>query len=149
MQSEMEVRSKEVSMFLLNNIHDRSYSTIYRSIPQVMFDISDAQLKNAKNREWSEITEGSIACVVNSSRKISTFYYIEANKRADAVDESDNLHVLTGPVIGKLPDDTDMTTLLNRYRVSHRYLPRNVFSVGFNVANLKDSLDALSIKTRK
>jgi hypothetical protein len=58
------------------------------------------------------------------------------------------LDLIGGPVIGKLPHDVDMTTLLTKFGVRHPYLPRNVFSIGFNVANLGKALDALTLKTR-
>ena len=54
-------------MFLLNNIYDRPYADIYPDIRNVVFDISDAQLKNAKNQDWHKIGTGSLVCVVNSS----------------------------------------------------------------------------------
>jgi hypothetical protein len=136
-------------MFLLNNIHDRPYSRIYPQIKEVVFDISENQLKNVKNSDWHKITKGSIVCIVNSSRKISTFYLIEANTKTDVVDESGNQHVITGVVIAKLQEDKGMTALLNEYRVKHAYLPGNKFSVGFNVADLGDALDALALKTKK
>src|SRR5207244_3367405 len=93
----------EKSMFLLNNIHDRDYAAIYPDIGNVVFDISDAQLKSTKNRDWYDIGNGSIVCVVNSSRKISTFYRIDANIRTEMTDESGNQHVVTGSVVAKLP----------------------------------------------
>ena len=65
------------------------------------------------------------------------------------VEESGHQHVITGSVIAKLPEETGMTALLNRYRVSHPYLPSNKFSVGFNVADLGNALDALPVKGRK
>ena len=135
-------------MFLLNNIHDRPYATIYPDIENVVFDISDMQLKSTKNRDWHDIGRGSIVCVVNRSRKISTFYRIDANIKTEVIDESGNQHVITGTVVAKLPQDVHMTTLLNKHDVRHLYLPSNAFSVGFNVANLKDSLDTLSVKTK-
>jgi hypothetical protein len=57
-------------MFLLNNIHERVYAKIYPDIRHVAFDISDSQIDNAKNQDWTDIEKGSIVCVVNSTRKI-------------------------------------------------------------------------------
>jgi hypothetical protein len=136
-------------MFLLNNTHERVYAKIYPSIRHVAFDISESQLNNVRNRDWVDIVEGSIVCVVNSTRKISTFRRIDGKRSTGVVDESGNLlHVITGPVIGKLPQDVDMTTLLKNYGISHPSLPRNVFSIGFNVANLRVALDALALTTK-
>ena len=64
-------------MFLLSNINDRRYSEVYIGLRNVAFDMSEIQLRNAKNRDWNEINPGSIVCVVNSTRKISTFRRIE------------------------------------------------------------------------
>jgi hypothetical protein len=139
-----------IPMFLLSNINDRRYSEVYIGLRNVAFDMSEIQLRNAKNRDWNEINPGSIVCVVNSTRKISTFRRIEERRQTELVDNESGtlLHVIIGPVIGKLPQDLDMTTLLNNHRVDHPYLPRNVFSNGFNVANLGDALDAVMLTSR-
>jgi hypothetical protein len=83
-------------MFLLNNIYDRAYSKLYPEIPRVVFDISDEQLKNVKNQPWRDIQPGSIVCVVNSSRKVSTFHRIEAVLKAKPVSEEPEQHLITG-----------------------------------------------------
>ena len=133
-------------MFLLCNVHDRDYRAIYPDIPDVIFDISDSQLSNVKNDPWNAIEPGAIVCVVKSSRRVSTFYRVEAKRKTHVKDEAgDAQHVITGPVIGKLPQDQDMTFWLNRYNVTSRYLPANKFSIGFNVANLGDALDSVEL----
>jgi hypothetical protein len=136
-------------MFLLNNIHDRRYAEIYQGTRHVAFDLSESQIQHAKNGDWANIAKGSIVCVVNSTRKISTFCRVDEKRASGVVDESGTiLYVIIGSVIGRLPDDIDMTTLLNKYDISHRYLPQNVFSIGFNVASLGEALDDLSLKTK-
>jgi hypothetical protein len=133
-------------MFLLNNIYDRPYRKIYPDIDNVVFDVSDLQLANAKNQAWKAICSGSVVCVVNSSRKMSTIFRIDDNRRTDLMDSDGYQHVITGAVLAKIPGDPDMTLLLNRYKVSHPYLPRNKFSLGFNVAHLGTALDELMVE---
>lgn len=135
-------------MFLLCNVHDRDYRSVYPDISSVIFDISDAQLSNAKNGAWGAIEPGAIVCVVTSSRKVSTFYRVEAKRKTEVKDEAGSLqHVITGPVIGKLPQDQDMTHLLNKHNVVNPYLPGNKFSIGFNVADLGNALDSVELNT--
>ena len=136
-------------MFLLCNVHDRDYRAVYPDIPSVIFDISDAQLSNVKNGAWDAIEPGAIVCVVTSSRRVSTFYRVEAKRKTEVKDEAGSLqHVITGPVIGKLPQDQDMTLLLNKHNVAAiPYLPGNKFSIGFNVADLGNALDSLELNT--
>lgn len=136
-------------MFLLNNIHDRDYARIYPSTPGVLFDISDAQLRNAKNAAWNAIKPGDVVCVVRSSRNMSTFSRVESKLQTDAPDgEGGFQHVIVGKVIAKLPMEQKMTYLLNRFEVSNPYLPANKFSIGFNVADLEDALADLQVQTR-
>ena len=136
-------------MFLLNNIHDRPYATIYPDLKDVVFDISDTQLTNAKNKEWQAIQKDSIVCVVNGTRMISTFYRIEENLKTDVVDENGHQHVIRGAVVAKLPKDENMRKFLNNAGVKHPCLPRNNFSNGINIANLREALDSLVVKTKK
>ena len=56
-------------MFILSNINDRNYRKEYPDINHVVFDITEKQLKNLKNNDWNDISEGSIVCVVQDSRK--------------------------------------------------------------------------------
>jgi hypothetical protein len=136
-------------MFILCNVHDRNYRAIYPDIPNVIFDISDAQLGNAKNDAWHAIVPGNIVCVVKSSRRISSFYRVEAKRKTEVKAEADGFrHVITGKVIGKLPQDQDMTFWLNKHKVTSQYLPANKFSIGFNVANLGDTLDSVELVTK-
>lgn len=136
-------------MFLLNNIYDRPYRKIYPDIGNVVFDVTDSQIANAKNRDWMLIRSGSIVCVVNSSRKMSTIFCIDDNRRTDVMDSDGYQHVITGAVVAKIPGDPDMTFLLNKYKVSHPYLPGNKFSIGFNVADLGAALDELVVEYKR
>lgn len=133
-------------MFLLNNIHNRDYDSVYGQIERVRFDLSDAQLRNAKNSDWDLIHEGAIVCVVTSSMKMSTFCRVERKFKTDVPDENGSLqHVIVGPVVAKLKPEDDLTTVLNRFHVSNKYLPGNKFSIGFNVADLGDQLASLGV----
>lgn len=134
-------------MYILNNINDRQYRKEHPGISNVVFDISEKQLKSSKNNDWNAITAGSIVCVVKSSRKISTFFVVESNTRAETADQEQGVaYVITGRVIAKLVNDENMTTLLNRHGVTHPHLPKNKFGVGLCVANIGDGLDNLSVK---
>ena len=135
-------------MFLLNNIRDRRYRPEYPDHVGVFFDISDAQLANAKNSAWNEIKPGDIACVIRSSRTFDTFYRVEQKLKTDKVDEDGAAHVLIGSVIAKMVDSTGMQILLKKFSVKHPLLPKSQFIVGFNIANLGTALDALEVKTR-
>lgn len=136
-------------MFIFNNIYDRNYKKIYESENDVIFDITEKQLNNAKNCEWGEITVGDIACVVGVSRKVSTFYVItEVKGLGDNDEEYGQTFLLRGELIAKSLKDQDMTTLLQKFDVKHKYLPNNQFSIGFNVGNLRDALGSLEVKTR-
>jgi hypothetical protein len=115
----------------------------------VIFDLSDTQLSNAKNKDWNDIVPGSIVCIVNNTRMISTFYRIEENLKTDVVDENGHQHVLRGTVVAKLPQDIEMRKFLNDAGIKHPHLPRNIFGNGFSIANLNDSLDSLVLKTKK
>lgn len=135
-------------MFLLCNVHDRDYRAVYLDIPSEIFDISDTQLSNVKNAAWATIGPGAIVCVVTSSRRISTFYRVEARFKTEVKDEAGNFqYVITGSVVGKLPHDQDMTLLLNKHNVANPYLPGNKFSIGFNVADLGNALDSVELNT--
>ncbi len=138
-------------MFLLNNIHNRDYKSIYPNVRDVIFDLSDDQLRNAKNSDWKRIHEGAIVCVIKRIEKkesvnINTFYRVERKFRTDVPDENGSLqYVIVGPVVAKLKPEEDMTTVLNRFQVSNTHLPGNKFSRGFNVADLGDQLAALRV----
>lgn len=135
-------------MFLLCNVHDRDYRVLYPGIQDVIFDISDTQLGNVKNFAWTSILQGAIVCIVRSSRKVSTFYRVEAKNKTNVGDESGGFqHVITGLVIGKLPQERDMSSWLNQHDVASQYLPANKFSIGFNVADLGDALDSVKLRT--
>lgn len=137
-------------MFILNNINDIDYKKYYPNLNNVRFDISEKQLSSKKNIEWNEIKIGDIVCVVKSSRKINTFIKV-TNKYGlgDNDLEFGESFVLIGDVVAKLEPAQDMQLLLNKYKVEHKYLPNNNFSIGFNVANLKQALDSLLVTTRR
>jgi hypothetical protein len=139
-------REQEAEMFLLSNIHNRNYHTLYPDIRNACFDLSDEQVANQKNVDWRAICVDSIVCVVDASRKVSTFRRIEHIERALPRGESVEQNVIAGQVIAKLDPAYDMTTLLKRFGVSHRYLPNNQFSFGFNVADLGSAFDTLQVK---
>ena len=130
-----DVITRGKAMFLLSNIHDRRYATIYPELKNVVFDISDAQLSNSQNKDWHDIGNGSIVCVVNGTRMISTFYRIEENLKTDIVDENGHQHVIRGSVVAKLNKDEEMRRFLNNAGVKHPCLPRNMFGTG-SIANL-------------
>lgn len=141
-------------MFLLNNIHDRNYKEVYNGLHplnnKIVFDINDFQLKSKKNEDWLKIKSGNIVCVIKSSRKISTFYRI-ALKEVTNLDEGEKgfEHVIVGDVIAKLETPQDMTTLLNKFGIRHKYLNENKFSNGFNVVDLGSDLDELIVISNK
>ena len=135
-------------MFLLNNIRDRRYRPEYPDHVGVFFDISDAQLANAKNSAWNEIKPGDIACVIRSSRTFDTFYRVEQKLKTDKVNGDGAAHVLIGSVVAKMIDSTGMPIVLKKFSVKHPLLPKSQFIVGFNIANLGTALDALEVKTR-
>lgn len=136
-------------MFLFNNIHDRDYRNEYPSIPNVIFDISDSQLNNVMNAPWAEIKAGDICCVVSSSRKMTIFYRVtDRFKTTKSDDHGGFQHVIIGNVVGRLSNPPSMTALLNRFNVKHKYLRKNQFTNGFNVANLGDVLGALVVQIR-
>ncbi|BCE00011.1 hypothetical protein [Marinicellulosiphila megalodicopiae] len=137
-------------MFLLSNIKDRDYKKLYPTERGVIFDITDKQLKNAKNIAWNDLKEGSIICVVTSTRNVSTFFRVTEVKGAgDATEEAGESFILKGDIVGKLASETSMGALLSRFKVEHKFLPKNKFSIGFNVADLGDALDKLKIRTRE
>ncbi|MDX2321015.1 MAG: hypothetical protein QNK26_10525 [Moritella sp.] len=137
-------------MFLLNNIHNRNYKKCYPTESDVIFDISEKQLGNVKNTAWKELREGSIVCVVTSTRKVSTFCKVTAIKGlGDKDPDSGETFLLFGVVIAKLMPESNMGLLLSKFSVKHQYLPNNKFSIGFNVAELGSALDPLEVKTRR
>jgi hypothetical protein len=136
-------------MFLFNNIHNRDYNNEYPNIPNVIFDISDTQLRNKMNAPWDEIIAGDICCVVRSSRIMTTFYRVENRFRTETPDNHGGCqHVIVGKVVGRLDPNQTMSALLTRYNVNHKYLRNNQFTNGFNVANLGDALGELVVRIR-
>ena len=135
-------------MFLLSNIRERKYRKLYPDMPNVIFDISDAQLKNKKNSDWQFLAPGTIVCVVQKTRKLSTFFRVDEKFKTDlSTPTGGALHVVTGSVAGKLDPSQNMTALLNKHGVSNPYLPNNQFSIGFNLADLGDALSDLQLDT--
>jgi len=136
-------------MFLLNNIHDKNYKKCYPTESDVIFDISEKQLGNIKNVAWSELREGSIVCVVTSTRKVSTFCKVTAIKALGDKDaDCGETFLLFGVVIAKLMPESNMGLLFSKFSVKHQHLTNNKFSIGFNVADLGSVLDPLKVKTR-
>lgn len=133
-------------MFLLNNTHDRKYAEVYPGIRNVVFDISERQLRNRMNRDWHQIGSGSIACVIDSSKRVSAFHQIHENRKTNGRDEPGVQYVITGSVIATVSPDQPLTDLLNAYGVRHEYLPSNKFMRGFNVAHLGTALDDLLVR---
>ena len=93
-------------MYIFNNIHDRDYKSEYPEETKVIFDISEKQIGNAKNSDWSSLTSGDIACVVTSSRKISTFFKVtEIKGLGDSHPTDGETFILRGEVVAKLPKE--------------------------------------------
>lgn len=142
-------------MFLLNNLHDRPHASIYakRAAARPFFDISDKQLNNAINSEWLELQPGSIACVVSSSRKMSLLYVVRevaiANNSDTLDPQGEGNHVLWGDAVARFSLNLEYPSLLTKYSVTHARLPNNVFSIGFNVANLGSQLDQAEVDKSK
>ena len=135
-------------MFILNNSNDRNYRKLYPDLKNIVFDISDKQLNNAKNAIWKDISEGDIVCVVTSTKKVSTFFVIDSNVPSGCTDgDSGETYIVTGHIVAKTKYEEDMTTLFNRHEVSHVNLPKNKFSVGVVVADVGESLDQVPVKT--
>lgn len=92
-----------------------------------------------KNAGWGKVGPGSIVCVVNSSRKISTFWRIDRNFEAELEGEAELQQSITGIVVA-MASDLDMTPLLNKFKVNSRY--QESIQHRFNVADLgSDSHD--------
>lgn len=134
-------------MHILSNIQDKNYWEFYPENEGVFFDISAKQLKNKKNLDWQTIKEGSLVCVIMSSRKVSTIYRVSEIIASDQADESDEQgYALVGEVVAKSDDREDVTRLLNKYQISHSSIPKNKIGIGFKVADLAEGLDALVVK---
>ena len=140
-------------MFLLNNKHGRDHRQLYPSKSHeeaAIFDISEDQLKSAKNEDWFIISEGDIGCVVQPSLKMSTIYQFEGISEGTAKDLEGILYktqILRGHVVGKFVDEVLYSVLLSNNAVSHKMLNGSSFSPGFNVANLKSQLNDVAIQT--
>lgn len=135
-------------MYLLSNIQDRNYWEEYPNTEGIIFDISDKELKNRKHRDWLSIEQGSIVCVILSSKKVSTFYRVtEVIETEKEDDENGRFHALTGDVVAKFDDRDDVTQLLNKMDVKHANLPKNKIGVSFKIADLGSGLDDLDVKT--
>lgn len=63
-------------MYLLNNIYDRKYKPIYPGYDNVIFDISDEQLKDSRNGDWKSLEVGKLACVLTSTYKVDNLYLV-------------------------------------------------------------------------
>jgi hypothetical protein len=136
-------------MFLLNNTGNRHYRPDYPGIKGVIFDLSELQIAHKKNAAWTEIEPGDLACVINGSRNIDTFYRVESRIPTDVGAGPDRLYVITGTMVGKMKDPRAMQTILKRYGVQHPYLSNGQFTIGFNVGNIGNGMDDLEVGTRE
>ena len=134
-------------MFLLNNTNNKNYKKSYPTESDVIFDITEKQLGNIKNAAWNELREGSIVCVVTSTRKVSTFCKVTAIKGLGDKDaDCGETFLLFGVVIAKLMPESNMGLLLSKFSVNHQYLTNSKFSIGSHVAELGSDLDSLQVK---
>lgn len=132
-------------MFFFNNIHDRPYDEIYTTHSnqsKVIFDLSVDQINNAKNKDWSAIEVGDLCCVINSCRKFSNIYVVREKGHSGIAED----YIIRGDLVAKVVGDPEFTSLFNRHKVTHKRLPKNMLSKGFNVANLEEQLNGLSVK---
>lgn len=133
-------------MHILNNSSDQNYWESYPNIENVIFDISEEQLKNKKNKDWFTIQEGSLVCVILSSKKVSTFYRVDSIIETDLDNVDGVSYALIGEVVAKSDDREDVTRLFNKYNIVHECLPKNKIGVAFNVADIANGLDKLLVK---
>ena len=144
-------------MFILNNIRDRKYKTLYksRSSSEPVFDMSSDQIKSKKNEDWHQLGTGDLISVITSSRNLSLIYQVssvEQATREDALDpEVEGQHVVWATPVARFKHSRSSSSesMLNKYGVRHARLPSNKFSVGFNIANLQNQLDQAEIKGAK
>jgi len=138
-------------MFLINNKHDRNHKKLFpannRQSPAI-FDMSEKQISNAINSDWYDLKVGSIVAIITKSNKLSSFYAVNEILDSGMEDEDGKTFILRGELIAKSVDERDFTYILNKHNVSHKRLPGNKFSIGFNLANLGNQLDEHLVKTR-
>jgi len=135
-------------MYLLSNVQDRNYWEEYPEIENVIFDITDKDLTNRRHKDWNSINQGSIVCVILSTKKVSTFYRVnEVIKTEKEDDENGRFHVLTGEVVAKYDDRDDVTQLLNKMDVKHTNLPKNKIGISFKIADIGEGLNDIVVKT--
>ena len=137
-------------MFILNNKDNRDYKRIFTEVKGVIFDLSKKQISNKVNSDWLDISDGDLVCVISASRRMSTIYKVSPPMEYGEIDGEKGgvLYVITGKVVAKIPGEPEMTPLLNKFNAVHERLPRNQYSIGFNVANLGSQLDTLQVKSR-
>ena len=134
-------------MFILNNMHGRQHHKEYKTDEgqsRAFFDLDESQINSSKNSEWGFMKVGDFACPVIMSRKMSTIYLIDSIKE-EADIHGDKGWVVRGKVVGKFEDENEYIDTLNIYNVTHEKLKGNKFSIGFNVANLDEQLDAVKV----
>ncbi|MGK0271262.1 MAG: hypothetical protein ACI88H_001919 [Cocleimonas sp.] len=135
-------------MIIFNNLKNRDYKLIFSNQDNVIFDLSDKQILHGNNKAWADVKVGGLACVISSSRKVSTIYQItEVNEYGEIPEEEGVISVVVGKVIAKPIKEMDMTALFNKHGVTHDKLPNNSFSMAFNLANIGNQLDQLEVRT--
>ena len=138
-------------MFLINNMNDRDHRNIYPADAgesPAIFDLSEKQIASAVNEDWQDLKPGDIVTIITSSKKLSSFYVVKEILDSGVEDEDGKAYIIRGDLIAKSVDEMDFTYILNQHGVSHKRLPDNKFSIGFNIANLGNQLDELPVKTR-
>mgnify|MGYP001816164750 FL=1 len=138
-------------MFLINNMNDRDHRNIYPADAgesPAIFDLSEKQIASAVNEDWQDLKPGDIVTIITSSKKLSSFYVVKEILDSGVEDEDGKAYIIRGYLIAKSVDEMDFTYILNQHGVSHKRLPDNKFSIGFNIANLGNQLDELPVKTR-
>ena len=138
-------------MFILNNIHGRDHNKLYGKNPDqspAIFDITEKQISSAINSEWNEMQPGDLVCVIGNSYKMSTVYQIRSIEEVGKDEEHGKIILVRGDVVAKFANESGYSETLNKHNVQHKRLKNNMFSIGFNVANLKSQMDSAEINTR-
>src|SRR6185436_1967795 len=105
-------QDKENAMFLLNNTLNRRYGDIYSDVRDVVFDLSERQLKNRMNRDWRQIVPGSIACVIDGSKQVNAFHVIHDSRQANGLEGTQ--YVITGAIVATLSSAQPLNEVLRR-----------------------------------
>ncbi len=76
-------------MFLLNNLSNRDHKKLYprsEGKTSAVFDISQQQIESKTNRDWHELSQGDLICVVGKTGNMSTLYRVDSIENS-GVDE--------------------------------------------------------------